>query len=147
MENIEKYSSCKISTNEKKLARSSKEPLKVGEYIVSFPEKTDLEMSQPTYVGMAVLDISKWLMVDRWYNQFKPKQSNLLYMDTDSYIVKSPQKLDISSSLSGEFKNELDEGHIERHFIGIRPKLYGNKTSTGSTDVRCKGVKTTTRYF
>ena len=47
-------------------------------------------MNKPTYLGLAILDISKTLMYKFWYDYIKPKYGNkveLYYMDTDiSYL-------------------------------------------------------------
>ena len=46
-------------------------------------------MNKPVYVGQAVLDISKTLMYEFWYDYIIPKYSDnakLCYMDTDSFI-------------------------------------------------------------
>ena len=53
--------------------------------------KTEVLMDKPTAVGQAILDISKTLMYEFWYDYLKPKyQDNikLYYMDTDSFILQ-----------------------------------------------------------
>ena len=52
--------------------------------------KTKVVMNKPVYLGQAILDISKTLMYDFWYDYLKPKYGDkvkLCYMDTDSFIV------------------------------------------------------------
>ena len=47
-------------------------------------------MNKPVYLGQAILDISKTLMCEFWYNYIKPKygdKARLCYMDTDSFII------------------------------------------------------------
>ena len=47
-------------------------------------------MSKPVYLGTSILDISKTLMCEFWYNYIKPKyqdNAKLCYMDTDSFII------------------------------------------------------------
>ena len=46
-------------------------------------------MSKPIYVGLCVLDLSKWLMYDFYYNALKKlfPQAHLLFTDTDSLCV------------------------------------------------------------
>ena len=58
--------------------------------------KTRLKLNKPVYVGMCVLDLSKHLMYDWYYNTLKRKygsQCTLLYTDTDSLLVdlKNPR--------------------------------------------------------
>jgi hypothetical protein len=45
-------------------------------------------LNKPVYIGLAVLDLSKLMMVNYWYNEMKPRygdKTRLLYTDTDSY--------------------------------------------------------------
>ena len=52
-------------------------------------KKTKVYMNKPVYVGQAVLDLSKTLMYEFWYDYIKPKYGDkvkLCYMDTDSFI-------------------------------------------------------------
>ena len=39
-------------------------------------KKTKLKMNNPIYLGMSILDISKILMYEFWYNYIKPKYQN-----------------------------------------------------------------------
>ena len=48
-------------------------------------------MNKPVYVRQAVLDISKTLMYEFWYDYIIPKYDDkvrLCYMDTDSFIFQ-----------------------------------------------------------
>ena len=52
--------------------------------------KTKVTMSKPVYLGQAILDISKTLMYEFWYDYLKPKYDDkvkICYMDTDSLII------------------------------------------------------------
>ena len=47
-------------------------------------------MNKPLYLGMSILDISKTLMYNFWYDHFKLKyrdRAKLCYTDTDSFII------------------------------------------------------------
>ena len=53
-------------------------------------EKTKAKMNKPIYLGMSIIDISKTLMYEFWYDYIKPKYQEkvkLCYMDTDSFII------------------------------------------------------------
>ena len=53
-------------------------------------KKTKVKINQPVYLGMSILDISKMLMYEFWYDYIKPKYGDrvkLLYMDTDSFVT------------------------------------------------------------
>ena len=47
-------------------------------------------MNKPVYLGLSILELSKILMYEFWYDYVKLKYSEkakLYYMDTDSFIV------------------------------------------------------------
>ena len=47
-------------------------------------------MTKPVYLGTSILDISKTLMYEFWYDYVKPKyndKANLWYMDTDRFVI------------------------------------------------------------
>ena len=53
-------------------------------------KKTKVKMIKPIYLDMSILDISKTLMYEFWYDYIKPKyqdKSKLCYMDTDSFVI------------------------------------------------------------
>ena len=50
-------------------------------------KKIKVTMNKPVYLGLLILEISKTLMYEFWYDCIKPKYQNnakLHYMDTDS---------------------------------------------------------------
>ena len=53
-------------------------------------KKTKVKMNKPIYLGMSMLDISKTLMYEFWYDYIKPKfgdRAKLCYMDTDNFVI------------------------------------------------------------
>ena len=53
-------------------------------------KKTKATMNKPVYFGMPILDISKTLMYEFWYDYLKPKykdNAKLCYMGTDSFVI------------------------------------------------------------
>ena len=58
-------------------------------------KKTKVKMNKPMYLGMSMLDISRTLIYEIWYNfgmilDTKPKyqdRAKLCYMDTDSFVI------------------------------------------------------------
>ena len=123
-------------------------------------------LNKPIYVGMSVLDLSKHLMYDFYYNHLKKLYTHnirLLYTDTDSLIVHvqtddlykdMAQNLDdydtsnyqsdhplfstANKKIIGKFKDELG-GKVMTEFIGIRPKMYSYVGEESGK--RAKGVK------
>ena len=52
--------------------------------------KTKVKMNKPVYLGLSILEVSKTLMYEFWYDYMKPKHDDnvkLCYMDTDSFIM------------------------------------------------------------
>ena len=52
--------------------------------------KTKVKMNKPIYLGLSILEISKILMYEFWYNYMKPKHNDsikLCSMDTDSFVM------------------------------------------------------------
>ena len=48
-------------------------------------------MNKSVYLGLSILEISKTLMYELWYDFIKPKYQNnakLCYMDIDSFIYE-----------------------------------------------------------
>ena len=53
-------------------------------------KKTKVKMNKPIYLGLSILEISKILMYEFWYDYMKPKYGDnvkLCYMDADSFIM------------------------------------------------------------
>ena len=53
-------------------------------------KKTKLKINKLVYLGMSILDISKTLMYEFWYDYIKPKhrdRAKLSYMDADSFVI------------------------------------------------------------
>ena len=110
-------------------------------------------MNKPIYLGQAILDFSKTLMYEFWYDYIKPKygdNARLCYMDTDSFIMhmktedfykhisndvnkwfdtsdfnkNDNRPLEIGKNkVIGKFKDELG-GKIMSEFCALRAKTY-----------------------
>ena len=53
-------------------------------------KKTEVTMNKPIYLVMAVLDISKILMYEFWYDYIKPNygdRAKLCYTNTGSFVI------------------------------------------------------------
>ena len=52
-------------------------------------KKAQILLNKPVYLGLSVLELSKILMYEFWYDYVKPKyeKAKLCYMDTDNFIV------------------------------------------------------------
>ena len=96
MENIRNHRDIKIVTTNKQRNKLASEPnYHTTKYIsknllIMEMKKTEVIMNKPIYLGQAILDISKILMYEFWYDYIKPKygdKARLCYMDTDSLII------------------------------------------------------------
>ena len=68
--------------------------------------KTKVLLNKPIYVGMAILDLSKWLIYDFYYNHLKKEYDDkvrLLYTDTESVIIHVR-----TEDLYGDMKKNMD---------------------------------------
>ena len=106
-------------------------------------------MDKPVYLGLSILEISKTLMYEFWYDYIKPKYQNsakLCYMDTDSFIthIKTEdfyediaddveKRFDTSKKekVIGLMKDEL-RGMIMTEFVALRSKTYSYLMDDGS---------------
>ena len=53
-------------------------------------KNTKVKMNKPIYLGLSMLEISKILICEFWYDYMKPKYGDnvkLCYIDTDSFIM------------------------------------------------------------
>ena len=126
-------------------------------------------MNKPIYLGLSILEISKTLMYEFWYDYMKPKYGNdvkLCYMDTDSFVmniknndfykdiandaessfdtsnyeVNRPLPTGKNKKVIGLMKDELG-GKIITEFVTLRPKTYSYLTDDGKEDKKAKGTK------
>ena len=96
MENVRKHRDIKLVTTDKISNQLVSEliyhPTKYfSENLIAIEmKKTKAKVNNLIYLGMSILDISKILMYELWYDYIKPEyqgKEKLCYMDTDSFIV------------------------------------------------------------
>ena len=175
MENIRKHREIKLVKTDKKRSKLVSEPnyhtinLISEDLSIIEMKKTKVKMSKPIYLGLSILEISKILMYEFWYDYMKPKYNDnirLCYMDTDSFImniktndfykdisddvdnrfdtsnyeVKRPLPIGKNKKVIGLMKDEL-RGEIITEFIALRPKTYSYLTDHDKIDKKAKGTK------
>ena len=175
MENIRKHSDIKLITTDKKRSKLVSEPnyhtINYTSEDLSITEmnKTKVKMNKPIYLGLLILEISKLLMYEFWYDYMKPKYGNnlkLCYMDTDSFItniktedfykdisndvekrfdtsnyeVNRPLSTGKNKKVIGLMKDELG-GKSITEFIALRSKTYSYLTDDCKEDKKAKGTK------
>ena len=132
-------------------------------------KKTKVKLNKPIYLGLSILEISKTLMYEFWYDYMKPKYNDnvkLCYMDTDSFIMNIKTN-DFYEDIASDVENRLDTsnyevnrplptgknkkviglvkdelgGKIIMEFVILRPKTYSFLTDDGKEDKKAKGTK------
>ena len=159
MENVRKHRDIKLVTTDKRRNQLASEPnyhttKYFSENLIAIEtEKTKVKMNKPIYLGMSILDISKTLMYEFWYDYIKPKyqdKAKLCYMDTDSFVIhiktedfyediandveewfdtsnydnNRPLPIGKNKKVISVFKDELG-GKIMKEFVAFRAKIYG----------------------
>ena len=128
--------------------------------LISNRNEKKVKKNKPVYLGLSILEISKRLMYEFWYDYIKPKYQNnakLCYMDRDSFIINIKTEdfyEDISNDVEKRFdtsnykvgrplptgKNKKvielmkDEvgGKIMTEFAPLRPKTYSYLMNYGN---------------
>ena len=57
--------------------------------------KTEITLNKPVYIGQAILDLSKMLMYEIYYEYIRPKygsRAKLCYMDTANFVCEIETK-------------------------------------------------------
>ena len=177
MENVRKHRDIKLVTTDEKRNKLASEPnyhttKRFSENLLAIEmKKTKVKMNKPIYLGMSILDISKTLMYEFWYDYFKPKygdKAKLCYTDTDSFIIHIITEdffEDISNDVEAWYdtsnydendkrplpigKNKKviglfkDElgGKIIKEFCALRAKTYSYLMGDDSEVKKAKGTK------
>ena len=93
-------------------------------------KKTKVIMNKPVYLGQAILDISKTLMYEFWYDYIKPKyqeKARLCYTDTDSFIINIETE-DFYEDITQDINKWFDTSNYDKNDkrplpIGINKKV------------------------
>ena len=78
-------------------------------------KKTKVKMNKPIYLGLSILEISKILMYEFWYDYMKPKYNDnvrLCYMDTDSFVMHI-KKNDFYKDIASDVENRFDTSNYK----------------------------------
>ena len=162
MKNIRKHRDIKSVTTDKRrnklVSESNYHTINYISEDLSIIEmnKTKAKMDKSIHLGLSILEISKLLMYEFWYDYMKPKHGNnvkLCYMDTDSFIMNTktedfyidiahdvekrfdtsnyevdrPLSIGRNKKVIGLMKDELG-GKVITEFVTLRPKTYSYLT-------------------
>ena len=169
MENVRKQRDIKLATNKNRrnylVPKSNFHTTKI--FTESY--KTGMFMNKPVHLGLSVLELSKILMCEFWYDYVKPKydeKPKLCYMDTDSFIVYIKTD-DIYKGFAKDVETRFDTSNYEldrplpkakikkvielmkdelglktmAKFVGLRAKTYSCLIDDNSEDKKAKGAK------
>ena len=168
MENLRKNRDINLVTTDKRRNQLVSEP----NYHATkcFPEdllaiemkKVKVKMNKPVYPGFSILEISKTLMYEFWYDYIKPQYLNnakLCYMGTDSFIIYIKTE-NVDEGIADDVKKRFDKSNYEANrplltrknkkvigltkdelggkimtvFVGLRPKTYSYLTDDCNND-------------
>ena len=96
IENVENYRDIKLVTTDKRGHQLASEPnyhttKHFSDNLMAIElKKIKIKMNKPIYLGISILNISKTLMYEFWYDFIKPKygdRGKICYMDTDSFVT------------------------------------------------------------
>ena len=132
-------------------------------------KKTKVKMNKSVYLGLSIIEISRTLIYEFWYDYMKPKYGDnvtLCYMDTDSFIMHIKTEdfyKDIANDVEKRFDTSNDEVNrplptgknkkviglmkdelgrkIMTEFVALRPKTYSYLMDDGWSDKKAKGTK------
>ena len=175
MENVRKHRNRKLVKTDKKRNKLVSEPnyhtMKLIDDNLAIIEmkKVKVKMNKPIYLGLSILELSKIVMYEFWYDYVKVKymdNAKLCYMDTDSFVINvktkdfykdiaegvkerfdtsnfsydRPLPINMNRKVVGLMKDELGGG-IMNEFVALRPKAYSYRTDDLVELKKAKGTK------
>ena len=177
MENVRNHRDVKLVTSDKRRKRLASEPTyhshkNFSEHLMAIEMKnTRVKMTKPLYLGMSILNISKTLTCEFWYDYIKLKyadRAKLCYMDTDSFVIYIKTE-DFLEDISDDVKIWFDISNYDKNdkrplpignnikvpglfkyelggkiiieVVALRPKTYAYLMDDGSDHKKAKGTK------
>ena len=110
-------------------------------------KKTKVKMNKPVYLGLSILEISKTLMYEFWYDYMKPKYGDnvkLCYMDTDSFIMHIKTE-DFYKDIADDVEKRFDTSNYDDECDRPLPK-GNNKKVIGKFKDELGGEKIMTEF-
>ena len=174
MENVRKHRDIKLVTTDRRSQLVSEPNYHNAKWfsenlLAIDMKKTKVKMNKPVYLGLTILEVSKRLMYEFWYDYMKPKYGDnvkLCYIDTDSFI-KHIKTEDFNKDIADDVKKRFDTsnyevnkplpkgknkrvielvkdvlgGKIMTKFVVLRPKTYTYLMDDGRSDKKEKRKK------
>ena len=167
MENVRKHRDIKLIKTDHKRNKLVSEPnyhtMKLISENLSIieMEKVKVKMKKPIYLGLSILEISKIIMYEFWYDYVKKKYGDMVSLimnnktkdfyrdiaqdvkerfDTSNYDVDRPLPKGKNKKVIGLMKDELGGGIITE-FVTLRPKTYSYMTDEFIEMKKAKDIK------
>ena len=140
MENIRNRVDIHLVTDEKQVSKFISKPnyqhrtIFCDNLAAIYMKETHLIFNKPVYLGMCILDLSKTLMYEFYYNYIKPKYDEkvkLLFTDTDSLMYEIETD-DFYKDISPDVRDKFDTSNY--------PKDHGIRLRNGT--LRPSGIET-----
>ena len=121
MQNVRKHRDIKLVTTDKRRNQLMSEPNYhttkwFSENLLAIEmKKTKVKINKPVHVGLSILEISKTLMYEFWYDYMKPKYGDnvkLCYMDTNSFIMHIKTE-DFYKDIANNVEKRFDTSNYE----------------------------------
>ena len=176
IENVRKHRDIKLVTTERRRNYLVSEPnyittkFSTENLLAISIKKTQILMNKPVYLGLSILDISKTIMNEFWYDHITPKRglkAKLCYMDTESFIVYVKTE-DIYKDITEDVEKIFDTSDFEidrplhkgenkkvirlmkdelgrqiiKKYIGLSPKTYSSLKNKKDEGKKAKDTKT-----
>ena len=151
MENVTNHRDIKLVTTDKRRSILASEPNYHSSKCIS-KDLMIIEMNKPIYLCQVILDISKTLIYEFWYDYIKPKygdKARLCYADTDSFVMYIKTE-DFSKDIAGGVERWFDTSNYDekdkrplpigknKKVIGMFKDKLGGKIMTEFCALRAK---------
>ena len=150
VQNDRNHRDIRLVTTEAKRNNLASEPSLVStkciskDLLIMEMKKTEVKINKPIYLGQAILDISKTLMFDFWYDYLKPMYGDkirLCYTVTDSFFMHIKPE-DFYKNISADVDKCFDTSNFDKN--DNRPLEIGkNKKALGKFKDKIGGKKMT----
>ena len=121
MENVGKHRDIQLITTERRKNYLVSEPnfhttkFLPQNLLATEIKRMEILINKPVYLGLLILELSKILMCEFWYDYVKPKygeNAKLCYMDTDS-LITHVETDDIYIDISEDVETRFDTSYYE----------------------------------
>ena len=137
MENVTKYRDIKLVTTERRRNYLVSEPNYhtkfFTEYLLAIEkEKKEVHMNKLVHLKLSILELSKILMYEFWYDYVKPKygkKAKLCFMDPGSFIAHIKID-DIYKDIAEDVETRFDTSNYELECNSIERPLPKGKNKT-----------------